>query len=60
MKKTLLIVLSLLIASSIFAGAPGVNPQKGGFGINMASTNYDFKDASMSISYDDIKDKRIL
>lgn len=54
MKKTLLVFISLImIASSIFAGAPGVNPQKGGFGINMASTNYNFEDAAMSISYDD-------
>ena len=43
MKKILLIFISLImIASSIFAGAPGVNPQKGGFGINMASTKYNF------------------
>lgn len=44
MKKTLLIFISLImIASSIFAGAPGVNPQRGGFGINMASTKYHFE-----------------
>ena len=43
MKKTLLVFISLImIASSIFAGAPGVNPQNGGFGINMASTKYNF------------------
>ena len=54
MRKTILIFISLImIASSIFAGAPGVNPQNGGFGINMASTNYNFEDAAMSISYDD-------
>lgn len=52
MKKTLLIVLSLLIASSIFAGAPGVNPQKGGFGINMASTEYNFSIEGISQGQD--------
>ena len=52
MKKILLIFISfIMIASSIFAGAPGVNPQKGGFGINMASTNYNFEDNISNLSY---------
>ena len=53
MKKTLLIFISfIMIASSIFAGAPGVNPQNGGFGINMASTEYNFSIEGISQGQD--------
>ncbi len=53
MKKILLIFISLImIASSIFAGAPGVNPQNGGFGINMASTEYNFSIEEISQGQD--------
>ena len=46
MRKTLIIVIAMLIsASALYAtGQVGLNPGHGGFGINMATTEYNFKD----------------
>ena len=40
--RRIILILSMMFISifSLFAGTPGANPQRGGFGIDMASTNY--------------------
>ena len=43
MRKTLIIVIAILIsASALYAGQVGLNPWHGGFGIDMATTEYNF------------------
>lgn len=43
MRKTLIIVMAMLIsASALYAGQVGLNPWHGGFGIDMATTEYNF------------------
>lgn len=53
MRKTLIIVMAMLIsASALYATANiGLNPWHGGFGVDMASTDYNF--ASSGLEYKD-------
>ena len=51
MKKIIVLILITFLSFSLFAGAPGVNPKRGGFGIDMASTFYNFEDNYSSIRY---------
>ena len=48
--RRIILILSIMFISifSLFAGAPGANPQRGGFGIDMASTEYNFDFATGS------------